>query len=139
LRYNTSVERNSFCSVNVITSAHDDADASSVASLDRIIHGVSQWVLQSENTNSGQVLLKNQSIFLLCEIIMLRFHVVKLAHRHVVVSNEDGSVSLIREFSNSSLVEPSITVGLPFYFIIFKKMLWNVGLRVNILDASIKR
>lgn len=64
---------------------------------------------------------------------------VKLAHRHVVVSNEDSSVSLISEFSNSSFVEPSITVGLPFYFIIFKKMLWNVGLRVNIPDASIKR
>jgi hypothetical protein len=61
-----------------------------------------------------------------------------LGHRHVIVSYEYGSVSFIREFPNGSLIEAFISVDLIIRFSTFKKFLWNVGLRVNILDTSVK-
>lgn len=91
---NTSFYGNSSGSVNVVASDHTHVDTCAVALLDSGSDSISEGVLESEDTNHGEVVLKNLHIFGGLEIVSLGSHSVKLVHWVVNVRDKKGSETL---------------------------------------------
>jgi hypothetical protein len=57
--HDSSVLRNSNSSVDVVSGAHDNLDTSSLTLNDGGNNCLSQWVLDTENTDGSQIVLEN--------------------------------------------------------------------------------
>lgn len=101
---NSGVLGDSNGGIDVVSSAHDGSNTSSSAFLDRIVNSISEWVLKSEDTNGNKVLLEAFSITFFGKIIVLFLQGVELVHGHILVGDQKGSVSLMGEFLDSSVV-----------------------------------
>lgn len=90
--------------VNIVSSAHNYSDSSSVASLDWFVNSVSEWILKTENTYSSQIFFKAKSVLWVFKLVVLIFQLIELIHGHISVAHQNGSVSLLSHIFNSSLV-----------------------------------
>lgn len=94
-------------------------------------NGASEWVLKTEDTNSNEVLLENDSVSLLSEMVISSFNLIEFIHGHIFIANENGSECLVGEFLNSSVEETSIGILSTLRFSLMKQWGGNCSLIIN--------
>lgn len=133
----SGVLRDGNCSIDVVSSAHDDLDTGLLAHFDGVHNSGSEGVLETKNSNSGQILLENLSIFLLSKVVVVGLETFVLGHRHIFVSDKQGSISLLSELFHGSLKDATVGVGSVSRLSRPKQILGDGSLVISALDGAI--
>lgn len=101
LSNNSCILWNSSSSINIVTSAHDNLNTCCLNLNDWINNGISEWILDTKDTNSNQIFFKAISIFFFLKIIVSLFELLKFTQWHIFIANQNCSISLICIILNS--------------------------------------
>jgi hypothetical protein len=101
LSNNSCILWNSSSSINIVTSAHDNLNTCCLNLNDWINNGISEWILDTKDTNSNQIFFKAISIIFFLKIIVSLFELLKFTQWHIFIANQNCSISLICIILNS--------------------------------------